>query len=494
MKGALAVAPLVLTALAAAQDRPVPIPAPLPTTAVDASAFPANSPARYEAPRRALFVSTRGHDDAPGTKDRPLASIRRALEAGASDGPVAIWVDAGAYLEGSPDDDFALRIEADGTVVSALPGQAVTVRPSGEGVTGGVAIAASRVTLRGISLEGFRSTGIAIGAEGRTLEDLVIASGRVAMPEGGDGVLVWPDHRDSGRPVVSGLLLEDVEVLGASIGVQVGSGPAWHVALVGVAIRNRSNPGGDSGADAFAIESGDDILVNGGEFTGAEGDGIDLKATRCAVLAVHVHHVGRNGIKLWHEGDVIDALVHDCGADASVVLGSKGAGEVARFRIVHSLVAFHGRASGESAYSMSVAYDSPQDPVELELVDTVFHGNAGGIVLSKGTRATILGCLLGPGPAGQVVEYAHDGSTSRSVEATDGPEALSLVGRAEGNLAFGTRPGFVRADASDLVSFVPGRGSPLVGAGVAVLPAVGVDLAGSRRPKGRPAIGPLEPR
>jgi hypothetical protein len=471
---------------------------PLPTTAVDPSLFPKNDAARRRPAKATFYVAPGGSDAAPGSAAAPFRTIRRAIEAAAGAAPARVVVGAGTYAEGDPaNDDHALRIEADGTVVETPQGERAVVRPADPGIGYGLEIAASGVTLAGLSFEGFASNAISIGVDGRTCRDIVIADCRVVMRAGGDGIAVYPDARASGVPVVDGLLLERVSVAGADLGITVGAGPVRSVALRQVEIHNRATPAGNSGADAIGFESGDNVLVDGAEVTGTEGDGIDLKTTRTALVNVYVHDVLRNGIKLWLGGDIVNALVHDCGADASIVLGpAERLGRTLRYRLVASVIAFHNRRQGgAAAYAMTVGYDAPLEPVELEIADTLFYRNAGGIALSKGTRTTVRRSLFFGTAGGRVVDYAWDGAACLSIDEGLGVAALARIGQAAGNLPFGTDPKLADRDASSIDGFRPGPASPLVDAGEAAAPFPAVDLLGTRRVQGAgPDLGPIEAR
>ena len=92
---------------------------------------------------------------------------------------------------------------------------------------------------------------------------------------------------------------------------------------------------------------------------GASGDGIDLKTASGVVANVVVHDVQRNGIKFWHDGDIINALVYNTGADAALVFDTG-----ATCRIINSTIARH--AVGQSAYAGTVAYDHPEEAGHLD--------------------------------------------------------------------------------------------------------------------------------
>lgn len=475
----------VLAAATSAQAAPDDAP---PTGVVDLAAFARHDAARFATAGPELHVAPAGDDGAAGSARAPLRTLRAALARAVTG--TRVVVRAGEYREGSDDDDWALRLETDGVVVTTPDGERATVRPPGPGVRSGLLVRASRVAWRGVSFDGFAACGVAIGVDGRTLDDVVLADLDVRMAGGGDGIAVHQDPGPDGPPVVRGLTLARATIKNADLGFTVGSGPVKDLLLVDVLVENARVNDTSSGADAIAVERGDHVLLWRVEVSGAAADGIDLKATRVAVVDAWVHDVARNGIKLWFGGDIVNALVTDAGADAAIVLGGERPG--ARYRLVHVGVGFHLRGAGERAYAMTVAYDEPTTPVTLDLLGCWFAGNAGPVCLSRGTRLTARACLFGPGPGGAVLEHAWDGETSSSVWATEAPAALSRAGAAADNLPFRTDPGLVDPAARTRDGWRPRPRSPLVGRGPIGRGLPANDLAGAPRGR-RSAIGPLQP-
>src|SRR3989337_1715534 len=80
----------------------------------------------------------------------------------------------------------------------------------------------------------------------------------------------------------------------------------------------------------------EDVTVVGRGGDGAGADGIDLKVKRLLISSSRVHNVSRNGIKLWHGGDIVNTVIHHTGADAAIVFEQGG-----RYRILNSVMAFH---------------------------------------------------------------------------------------------------------------------------------------------------------
>lgn len=470
---------------------PVPHPDPLPTAAVDPARFPANEPARFRAAGPTFFAAPGGNDAGPGTLAAPFATIRRAIAAAEAAPGGAVVVRSGIYAEGVPTDPRALAIAADGLILRTAAGERATITPGGS-ARNGLAIAASHVSVSGITFSGFADSGISIGTRARPVADIVLADVAVDMPRGGDGIAIYPDMTGSGQAAVTGLLLDRVSIRGADQGFTVSFGPVRDVALRAVSIRGRgAGAGGGSGID---VASGDDILVNGAEIAGIGGAAVNLRASRAAVVNAYIHDAGGYGVQLYEGGDIVGALIHDCAQDASISLVHGGAG--VRYRIAASMVAFHNRrAGGAPAYVLAAGYDYPQEPIELEIAGTVFYRNAGGLVLSQGTHATVRGSAFLEAANGAVVEYGWDGSTSAAIDATGTPADLAALGSASGNLDFAADARLADPNATSIAGFRPEPGSALIDAAATSAPAPAVDLLGAPRVRGRGAdAGPIESR
>ncbi len=296
-----------------------------------------------------LHVAADGSDSTgDGSLDAPLASIQAAIDR-AGDG-TTIVVGGGTY------DTSGLEIATDGLTIMAEPGAAVELRSSAG--TQGIAISgANRVVIRGINLVGFTEAGVAFN--GASQREIVLAE--MTIDGSAEGIVLWGD-------VLDGFLVYDVRITNADlIGLHAGNGTGNNWRIEGVRIEMRGGADG-SGADAFAIEHGDNILLVNTEVSGASADGIDTKATRVVIYGCYVHDIGRNGIKLWDGGDVINTVMHDTGADAAFVV-ERGP----RVRILHSVMAHH----APGAYGMTLGYDSPSASIGFEIIDsTVFDMGA----------------------------------------------------------------------------------------------------------------------
>jgi len=271
------------------------------------------------------------------------------------------------------------------------------------------------------------------------------------------------------------LLVFDVTVANAGhIGIHCGSGYAYNWRIENTRIL-MDNQGGGWGADAFAIEHGDNILLVNSEFTGAGADGIDTKATRVVVYGCHVHNVGHNGIKLWHGGDIINTIVNHTGADASVSAIFDDTDGL-RFRLLHSIVAYHNYGGGTS-YNLVLGYEE-NPTMQVEIINSAIFNTSGGMYVSSQADLTISHSLFHSIENNQILE--HGGT---NVYITDGPDGLNPYGA--GNLV---------QDPIVNNFFYPQLNSPLINAGIELIehyPQKDKD-GNSRIIDGTPDIGPFE--
>ncbi len=455
-------------------------PRTLPTiSGVDWSVFPRAINADTPVRGRIVVVSAQEGDDAggEGTFAAPYATIQRGLqEASAGDWVV---IRGGVYREGRLGQFIAIELtpEKAGVTLTAFRGERVTVRPGIEGINYGLDVSASGVTVNGLDFEGFPNAGAVMGLEGQTISDVVISNVTITMPRPRDGFAMVVDNR--GRPVVDRVLFHRVRILGASIGLQCNFGPCNSVRLEGVQIVG-AGAGEGSGVDAVAFERGDNLALIDVEVTNVAADGIDLKASRVTIFGARVHHVQRNGIKLWQGGDIISSIVSHTGADSAVVLGP------GHTRLLHSVVAYH-NWRGLNSYSLVLGYDDPQVPSSLEITNSVFFRNAGGLFASPATDVTIQNSVFSDIGNGMIME-ASAGGVRQSVSLVQGLGQLDAFGG--GNLPPGIDPGFSDPDAA-LYTLLPG--SPLLDAGLPIPQSPDLDIDFKPRALGAaPDVGPHE--
>jgi hypothetical protein len=459
--------------------------ADFPTMAgLDFAAFPADPGDCSGA--RVFHVSTAGTDANPGTPASPFRTIVRAVAAAAAGD--AILVGGGNYAEGADGEYRSLVIDKP-LRICAASGAAVTVSPPSPSVTYGMHILADGVFVSGVNLSGY-VTGVEIGGDGgAAVRNTVLKN--MTVTTAGD---TFKNGIVASTAPVDGLLLKNVSVRGASLGVSCSNGPCQNWRLDGVSVCNDANDVGGSGGDGIAVEVRDEdvaagklsqnIFISNAEVTGASADGIDLKAARVAVFNANVHDNLRNGVKFWRGGDLVNSYVVNHGADASLVFDREGA-----YRVLNTLVAYHnvnadGSRRGDS-YTATVCYDFPAAACSVSILNSVFVDNSGSVFLSPATSAEVRNSLLGNSLNDILIE--KDGVT---VVETDPVTALSGLAAASGNLSFASVPGFANAASGD---FTFGISSPLKDAGAPPVLFPALDFRGQPRVQGgAPDLGPLE--
>lgn len=473
---------------AAAQDAPGVCEGQVcgPSGAFSPEAFPTLTPVSWEAlprpiPRsdlvpgsggRVIYVAQDASGD--GSAGAPFGSLNAAV-AVAQPGDV-IWVADGVYRIGEPDEYDALVLDTPRVkLVAERPGS-VVLSPASAANAIGIVARADDVVIDGFVLSGFREAGIEFGNVRTPQRNLRIQHVIVEnTPEG----IRTAYGGDGAQPVIDGMLLYDAWLRDISvIALQCGEGPCDNLRWEALRITMGGGAGDDSGADAIAVESGNMAVVFNAEITGAPGDGIDLKSEAGVVANVMVHDVGRNGIKLWHAGDIINALVYNTGADAAIVF------EAGEYRILNTIVARH--AQGERAYAMTAAYDTADRPGHLEIVNSVFYQNSGPVWISPNLEFIALHSMFAES-ANNVELVWHE------EYGIDGPPVIALNDTPHGTGVLEARdPLFRDIDAGD---FAPQPGSPLIDAGTDAVPLPDFDLTGGPRVQGGAVdLGPFEAR
>jgi hypothetical protein len=279
---------------------------------------------------------------------------------------------------------------------------------------------------------------------------------------------------------VDGLLLRNVTVEGASLGISCNSGPCASWWLENVKVTNAVGSG--SGADTIAIEEGENIGAINVETTHASADGIDLKARQVLILNSYVHHIQRNGIKLWYGGDIINTIVEHTGADAALVFKEPG-----HYRVLHSLVAFHNFQKDQS-YNLTAGYDTSKK-LNVEIVNSIFYNTAGGMFFSNHTKVNINHSLF-YGMENKKVLRAYLSGREIEVMLQQSTAVFDKVGL--GNNVRFADPQFIKPRTSN---FFLKATSPAINRGRVTEAYPKTDRRGELRIKGgAPDIGPYEIR
>jgi len=290
--------------------------------------------------------------------------------------------------------------------------------------------------------------------------------------------VVYHDNRRAGRPASDGLLLRKVTVENASLGISCNSGPCVNWRLDKVTVTGRGGDG--SGADAIAVEEGRNMVFYHVHVSGMAADGIDLKAKNVLVMGCYVHNLARNGVKLWHGGDIVNTVIHHTGADAAIVFEHAG-----HYRILNSVMAFH-NYPGPSSYNLTASYDA-HEKLKVELINSIFYNTSGGMYFQDGTSVSVKNCLFHGMKNGDLLRAQVRG---QEVELTRETGAAAFKKRGIGSGVILADPQFVNPAKGD---FRLKRSSPAVNKGVMVPQMPPVDIAGGPRVKGgAPDIGALE--
>lgn len=299
-------------------------------------------------------------------------SIAEALALATSG--TTLTIAPGTYVEG--EGGYALEWSTPGVCLRAQGSGEVVLRAAPD-QDYGLVFDASNTVVEGLTLRGFRYAVSLNGGidDGSTQSNVTLERLRLEEFRGStsDGIVAYGDNTaDGGAPTVDGLLLLDVVVDGASLGVSCNAGPCEHWWLERVRVLGTNADTGNSGADAFAIESGRQIAVVDSEFLGAEADGIDTKAEDVVIFGARVA-VGRNGIKLWHGGDVIDSAITECGGDGCLIGDQSG-----RYRYLHVLATHYGDPGEPAGYLGTWGYDVAvaDTSFSVEIVNSIFAENA----------------------------------------------------------------------------------------------------------------------
>jgi hypothetical protein len=448
---------------------------------LDMSAFPRDPGPAYEVRGQVFHVSPKGNDAGQGEEAAPLRTIAKAVELAQPGDKVVVH--EGRYQEAIYP-HLAIELHKDNFVLTAASGETVTV-VAREGEKYGIDIAANGVVVNGINLEGFE-TAISIDAgEGKTCKNLIITNLHVAMKSGmfTDGICAFGDNRNvPGKPpTLDGFLLRNVTVENVCLGVSCNSGPCRNWWLDNVTVRG-AHGGGDTAADCIAIEEGDHILITGADVSGAEGDGIDTKATRVVVMNSRVTNVARNGIKFWHECDVINTIVDGCDADAAVIFDGPGT-----YRLLHCLIAHHNWTDKASAYVLTAGYDATGN-FDITIANTIFFEHSdGGLYFPPSAKVRVLSCLFS-----RMGEKAFDRGPDHSTNFSGKADVFAQAGIGAGNFITDdprlelAKPGELR---------VSDKG-PVIDGGVKLDgPTPVKDIAGKPRLQGSaPDLGPYEVR
>ena len=346
----------------------------VPATQVGGSSTPA--PARPAGLLATTYhVASDGDDDDPGTQDHPWATLQHGAD--------TLQPGDTVYIRGGVYQQYVTLTR------SGVPGQPITY----------AAYPGETVWLDG---QGVGSKyAFNLGDPGVSYIDVVGLNMRHWHDETGDGacIISWRDSdhvtiqdgefhhcghgaisffQDSDHITVENVYIHDNTL----VGMDCGTGPCAHWVLRHVRAINNGSESGDTAADGFAIEDGDDILVEDCEASGNAGDGFDFKSTGTTLRRVVARGNDRDNIKLWGERS---SLINGLSVDAGLVgLVLSGGGS---YTVTNNLIA------NRQSYGYLAVFgeddDSAATPVRL--YNTIFYNDdpeMGGttVYFSAGTQ------------------------------------------------------------------------------------------------------------
>jgi hypothetical protein len=180
----------------------------------------------------------------------------------------------------------------------------------------------------------------------------------------GPGKVIF-DHPERAKYQIDGLILSNISVQGVDLAINVGDENDANVKSMRVShfgVVNPSRQPGDSANDAFAVVNSWKVLIDQSRIVNINDDGIDLKSFDTAVVNCHIEGAGRNAVKFWRNGELINSILFNVtDIDDGAIVVKDGP-----FRMVNSVLLGH-----RVGYAGVMAYDSPST-CSLEIVNSVF--------------------------------------------------------------------------------------------------------------------------
>jgi hypothetical protein len=272
---------------------------------------------------------------------------------------------------------------------------------------------------------------------------------------------------------IENLVIAQCRVSDAEMAVNIGDENDANVKglrISEVVFRNPEGGAGESSAnDGFAIVNSYKVLVDHCTIENVQDDGIDTKSEDVSVVNCFVRGTGRNAVKFWLSGELINTIVYDATPiDDGAIIFDRGPGRIVNCLLMEKSVGYAG----------TMNYGHTNSP-HFEIVNSIFADLDNPFYFYT-TNFSIRNNLF-------------DGQQSRLFDYQGG----SLLDVAQLNATPGCSsniaglPGLISPASSN---FIPGYGSACVDAGTTngvVLPSF--DFWGRPRVVGAaPDIGPIE--
>jgi len=331
----------------------------------------------FQPPSAAVYVATAangGSDSNSGTTiTAPFEHLDKAIEyANAnSSTPLTIYLRGGIYLFKGPPFDPGLTIMRGNLYITAYPGEQATIRPyfwpgnptdffterafeltgSFENITfarlrfEGWSIifnpgsSLQTPPLRNLTFKDITATSFTFrdGNPGYSRE--LLQTGYLTDDVYGPGKIIY-DNPETAHYQAENVILSSITLQGVDLGVNVGDENDANIRGMRISNLNIVNPtrqAGGSFNDAIAVVNSFKILIDHCRFVNISDDGIDLKSYDTAVVNCYVERIGRNAVKFWRNGEMINTILYNVTDidDAAIVI------EEGPFRIVNSVLLGH---------------------------------------------------------------------------------------------------------------------------------------------------------
>ncbi len=339
-----------------------------------------------------LYVDPAGDDANSGlSPEAPKARLGAAIRYANSHpaDPFIIYLRGGVHYR--PARDEYLEIERGELMITSYPGERAVIRPHfypaaptswGEEVFLYALGPYENITIRNLDLQGWSVPFIFGSAFSEApMRNLVLKGIRADefRKRGPDFITSffatgYPNRGyfagrefDPGDPgikyQIENLIISGIRLAGVEMPINIGDEDDANVRglrISDVEVQNDPVGSGSTAVDGFALVNCHRVLIDNCVLENIAGDGIDSKSCRVAVINTLLTRIGRNGVKFWRDGELINSIIHSAGADAAFVI------EQGPARMVHSILAEKG-----DGYSGTYAWGEGSGE-KFEVVNSIF--------------------------------------------------------------------------------------------------------------------------
>ncbi|MEK6982820.1 MAG: hypothetical protein AABX38_07840 [Candidatus Micrarchaeota archaeon] len=431
--------------------------------------------------RNAYYVSSAGLDENNGSKDKPWKTINYGLSKISAGSQLVI--EQGTYnealeLTNSGTKENPIVIIGNGKVVidgTNTGGDGLILRPG-----------ISNVEINNIKMTNLKNNW-ALSLYGGN-DNIRIENVEIEKADTGIHLTVGESGKKPQFGSVTNLVMNNLYIHDNAVGgIDCTPGPCIGLTLTNSLLeKNGISSEGNFGADGFAVEVGDNILLDNVTSRNNGGDGVDIgsrtpifsqKSADVSVANSEIYRNGLNGLKLWNGGKVVNTLVKSNGIAGLALIYN------ARYEVVNSLIAGNGIEGRD--YGSIIGYDEPvalgkNDNLQVYFFNNIVYKN------SPGTDQT--GIYLGKG-----VSFYSDYNIWFSRDDEEIFEEKTQRSYANGERLGNNDKNSIYTDPNLDSSFIPKQNSNVLDAGTNSfngINAPGKDIKGNMRNK--VDIGPYE--